>query len=117
LDTLGGKDDVRQRLATSMYDDFLVDLKHQLGMIFETVPIAINGKHHNVPMINVNQSSSPWLLRLIGNSYDYAVTYEQRRGKSIYSTFSRLAGFDKAIMKQLGGNSVEAGSACLSYQL
>lgn len=100
----------------SAYNNFMANMKHLISMMFETASIVIDGAFHRVPLINVNQSASPWLLRLISNTYNYGVTYEQRRGQGIYTTFSRIAGFDEVIMKEVGRSDSKM-HACLSYQL
>jgi hypothetical protein len=106
---------LKDKLSTE-YLAFMNNMKHQTAMMFETASIVIDKAIHHVPLINVNQSASPWLLRLISNTYNYGVTYEQRRGQGIYTTFSRIAGFDKVIMNEInrGGEKVQS---CLSCQL
>lgn len=110
------KDLVRKEQVKVEYLNFMNNMKHLISMMFETTSIAIDGAYHRCPLINVNQSASPWLLRLISNTYDYGVTYEQRRGQSIYTTFSRIAGFDHVIMKGLAQGG-EKNRAYLSSQL
>lgn len=77
----------------------LRNIKQQLSTIFETVTFIIDGVNVSVPFLNVDQTVSPLMLRVISKSYDYAITYVQRKGINIYSAFSRIAGFDEVLLK------------------
>ena len=96
------------------YIEFLKGVKRQINTMFETSTFVLDGREIQVPTINVNQSLSPWVLKLLSNHYDFAVTYEQRRNNSIFTIFSKFAGFDNYVLKQMRNNKV---SCRLSSQL
>lgn len=98
------------------YLDHLRVLKQQITMIFEASILTIGGEAKRVPLINVDQTQAPFILRLLSHSYDYAVTYVQRRGVNIYTTFSRIAGFDEVLLKAVN-TSGQKPQAMMSYQL
>lgn len=89
-------------------------IQRQLSTLFEYTTIKIDNQYYKVPLVNVNQSMSPWVMKLLSGMHDFAVTYEQRRGTTVYTVFSRIAGFDKIILKQVANNP---SVACLSHQL
>ena len=99
-----------------MYRAELKTLKQQITMMFETSVLNIGGEAKVVPLINVDQTQAPFILRLLSHTYDYAVTYVQRRGVNIYTTFSRIAGFDEVLLKAVGAGS-QKPQAMMSYQL
>lgn len=109
---------VSEILAGSVreYKDELRSVKQQLTMIFETSVIAIGGESKIIPLINVPQTMAPLVLRLLSQTYDYGVTYIQRRGVNVYTAFSRIAGFDDVILKAVNSGS-QKPQAMMSYQL
>lgn len=109
---------VKELLADiiAMYLEELKTLKQQITMMFETSVLNIGGENKVVPLINVDQTQAPFILRLLSHTYDYAVTYVQRRGVNIYTTFSRIAGFDEVLLKAVNSGS-QKPQAMMSYQL
>ncbi len=89
-----------------IYLDFLKNVKRQISSIFETRAFVLDGHEIQVPTINVNQTLSPWVLKLLSNHYAFAITYEQRQNNSIFSIYSKIAGFDKFVLKHLQASKI-----------
>lgn len=124
LNGLNGLSDVCEFVrSTSMpanvidnYLNTLRETKQYITMTFETSILSINGVGKPIPLMNVEQTQAPFILRVLSQSYDYAVTYVQRQGVEIYATFSRLAGFDDVVLKSVDRSNHHAQSM-MAYQL
>lgn len=102
----GGDDEFNIELTvteedTKAYLAHMKEIKRQITRLYEATSFKIDGKHHRVPLVNINQDLAPWVLRILSNTYDFAVTYEQQRTLNVYTTFSRFAGFDECIIRQI----------------
>lgn len=91
----------------TQYLSQMKEIKRQVTRLFEYTTFKLDGRLYRVPLINVNQDLTPWVLRLLSATYDFAVTYEQQREMNVYTVFSRIAGFDECIIRQIsdGKNS------------
>ncbi len=87
-----------------MYQDYLKHLKTlklKISEIWNYTEIALDGRTLRVPVINIGSEISPWAIKLISCSYNQVVTFEQIRGKTVYTVFSRTKGFRQVFEKCL----------------
>lgn len=79
----------------------LKTLKMKISEIWNYTVLQIDGKAVRIPVINLGSEVAPWAIKVISCSYNHAVTFEQVRGKTIYTVFSRTAGFREVFEKCL----------------
>lgn len=103
LDALGNhaKPFVLSDLPSPDYPSFIKDVKRQLTSMYETTDVVIGNELYKVPVLNVGAEYSPWFIKLLNQTFSFVVTYEHRRGRTAYSVFSKIAGFDKVILSQV----------------
>lgn len=83
------------------YLTFIKSIKHQVNQLTEHTVITIDGKQVVMPILNVNQEITPWVLRVISFTHPYAVAYDNRKGRTVYTSKSAIAGFPNVILRGL----------------
>lgn len=77
--------------------------KDSLTRLFEYTSFKLNGEYQRLPLINIGQLHQPMAARILMQSYDFFVFYEQQGMQSVYTPYSRIAGFDKYVMNNISG--------------
>ncbi len=83
------------------YQSHMREIKRQISRLFEYFDFKMDGSYIKVPLLNVNQDLTPWVMRLLAITYDFAITYEHQRQHTVYNMFSRIAGFDNSVIRQV----------------
>lgn len=80
------------------YMEMLAKVKRAISNTVEYRSITIDHKPLRMPVVNLPPEQSPFAARLLSSTFSFGLVYDNRRGKTVFMPFSRIAGFKNAIM-------------------
>lgn len=83
------------------YKEFLTKIKRTISSSAEYRSIVVDDKPRTMPIVNLPPEQSPFAARILAAVYPFGLIYDNRRNRTVYMPFSRVAGFNKTILAGL----------------